>query len=125
MKWRILALSANPELGKLRAMVLRQAGYDVIWPANKAETEALLAKQHFDVLLIGHTISGQSAREFAETFRARNPEGKLIVIMASSYILIKADKTVRAADGPEALLEALDELLGGNRSGSTETATGS
>lgn len=106
-------------------MVLRQAGYDVTWPASKAETEALLGKKNFDVLLIGHTISGQSARGFTETFRARNPAGKVVVIMAATYALVKADKTVRAVDGPEVLLTALDELLGAKQSGSAERATGS
>ena len=116
MKGRILSLSANSELGKLRAMVLRQAGYDVKWPSSKSETEALLGNERFDILLIGHMISGHSAREFADAFRARNPNGKIIVIMATTYIMVKADKTVRAIDGPEALLEALGELLGSNRS---------
>src|ERR1700741_4686977 len=125
MKWRILALSADPELGKLRAMVLRQVGYEGTWPASKVETVALLGRESFDVLVIGHTISGQSAREFAETFRARNPDGKVIVIMVSTYALVKADKTVRAVDGPEALLNALDELLGESCSWPTESATGS
>ena len=113
MKGRILSLSADPELGKLRAMVLQQAGYEVTWPSSKAEADALLRQKNFDLLLIGHTISGPSSREFAETFRARNPQGKIIVIMAATYSLVKADRALRSMDGPEALLEAIEELLGG------------
>ncbi len=111
MKRRILSLSADPELGKLRAMVLRQAGYEVLWPSSKAEADAVLREKNFDVLVIGHTISSASSREFAATFRARNPEGKILVIMKTSYGLVKADKTVRSIDGPEALLEAIEELF--------------
>ena len=108
----ILSLSANPELGKLLAMVLRQAGYMVNWPDNKQEADKLLENESFDVLVIGHSISGQSARHFAEAFRTRNPQGKIVAITPSTYLMIKADKTVKALDGPEALLGAIEEVLG-------------
>lgn len=111
MKRRILSLSADPELGKLRAMVLEHAGYSVLWPSSKAEADRVLREKNFEALVIGHTISGPSSREFADIFRAKNPEGKIIVIMAASYGLVKADKTVRSIDGPEALLEAIEELF--------------
>jgi DNA-binding response OmpR family regulator len=112
MQARILSLSANPEIGKLRAMVLRQAGYYLTWPSSKQETDRILQDESFEILLIGHTISGQSARNFAETFRVRNPNRKVIAIMATSYLTVTPDKTVKAIDGPEALLEAIDEVLG-------------
>jgi DNA-binding response OmpR family regulator len=108
---RVLSLSANPELGKLRVMVLRQAGYHVVWPSTKTEAEQVIGDQHFDVLLIGHTISGDTARDLAEAFRGRNPAGKVIAITASAYIMVRTDKTLRAIDGPEALLEAIQEVL--------------
>lgn len=111
MKARILSLAADPELGKLRAMLLRQAGYDVLWPASKSEAYIALRDNSFDLLLVGHTLSGQSAREFAEIFRDKNPNGKVVVIMAATYVMLKADKTVKAADGPEVLLQAIEELL--------------
>lgn len=112
MKRRILSLSADPELGKLRAMVLRQAGYDVIWPTSKTEADALLREKHFDVLLIGHTISGPSAREFAQVYRANNLNSKIIVVTAGAFLMLKADRTIKPIDGPEALLAAIDEVLG-------------
>jgi DNA-binding NtrC family response regulator len=108
----ILSLSANPELGQLRAMVLRQAGYMVNWPANKEEADKLLENESFDLLVIGHSISGQSARHFVEVFRTRNPQGKIVAVTDASYLMIKADKTVKALDGPEALLGAIEEVLG-------------
>jgi|SRR5947209_19119895 len=111
MKTRVLSLSANPELGKLRAMVLRHAGYDVVWSPTRKEAEQLIRDQDFDVLLIGHSISGDTARELAEAFRGGNPKGKVIAITASAYIMVRTDKTVRAIDGPEALLEAIEEVL--------------
>jgi len=112
MKRRILSLSANPELAKLRAMVLRHAGYSVTWPSSKQEADQILQNESFDILLIGHTISGQSARQFAEVFRARNPHGKIVAIMAATYLMVKTDRTVKALDGPEALLAAIAEMLG-------------
>ena len=42
----------------------------------------------------------------------RNPQGKIIAIMPTSYLSVTSDKTVKAIDGPEALLEAIDEVLG-------------
>jgi DNA-binding response OmpR family regulator len=111
VKKRILSLSANPELGKLRAMVLRQAGYEVLWPTSKTEADEVIRDQDFDVLLIGHSISGHTARDLAEAFRGRNPAGKIIAITASAYSMVRTDKTVRAIDGPEALLETIEEVL--------------
>ena len=73
MKARILSLAANPELGKLRAMVLRQAGYCVTWPSSRQETDRILQDESFEILLIGHTISGHSARKFAEFFVCEIP----------------------------------------------------
>ena len=35
----------------------------------------------------------------------------MIVIMAAAYVMVKADKTLKAIDEPKALLEALDEVL--------------
>ena len=112
MTRHILSLSANPELGQLRAMVLRQAGYSVNWPANKEEADKLLENESFDVLLIGDNISGQSARHFAEAFRTRNPQGKIVAITPATYLMIKADKTVKSVYGPEALLGAIEDVLG-------------
>ena len=108
---QILSLSADPDLGKLRAMVLRKAGHEVSWPSSKTEADALLRDKKFDLLLLGHSISGPSAREFADVFRARNPGGKIIVVMAASYSLVKPDRTVRPIDGPEVLLEAINALI--------------
>lgn len=108
---QILSLSADPDLGKLRAMVLRKAGHHVSWPSSKTEADALLQDKSFDFLLIGHSISGPSAREFADLFRAKNPDGKIIVVMATSYSLVKPDGTVRPIDGPEVLLETINTLI--------------
>jgi DNA-binding response OmpR family regulator len=108
---QILSISADPDLGKLRAMVLRKAGHEVSWPSSKSEADALLRDRKFDLLLLGHSISGPSAREFADVFRARNPGGKIIVVMAASYSLVKPDRTVRPIDGPEVLLETINALM--------------
>jgi DNA-binding NtrC family response regulator len=93
-------------------MVLRQAGYQVVWPSSKTEAEQVIRDQHFDVLVLGHTLSGDAARGLTEAFRTRNPHAKIIGIMASTYIMVKTDKTVRAIDGPEVLLETIQEVLG-------------
>jgi hypothetical protein len=41
------------------------------------------ARRDFEVLVVDHTISGQTARELAEAFRAKNPNGKVIAIVAT------------------------------------------
>jgi DNA-binding response OmpR family regulator len=56
MKQRLLSLSTNPELTKLRSMVLRQAGFHATWPSTREEADRILNQQNFDLLLIGHTI---------------------------------------------------------------------
>ncbi len=67
--------------------------------------------QNFEVLVVDHTISGYTARELAEAFRAKNPNGKVIAITATPYLMIRSDKIVKATDGPEGLIEAIQELL--------------
>lgn len=93
-------------------MVLRQAGYDVNWPTSKAEADSLLREKTFDLLLIGHTISGPSAREFAELYRANNPNSKIVVVTANAFLMVKADRTIKPTDDPEVLLHTIEELLG-------------
>ena len=109
---RILSTSADPHLGSLRAQVLRSAGYDVTYPQNAAETRRAIAEELFDLLIIGHSISTPSAKSYAEAFRERNPEGKVLVVHQMELLPVRADATVRAIDGPELLIQTVARLCG-------------
>lgn len=107
---RVLSLSEDPQLGPLRAYVLRHAGYSVAFPNGRAETFATIERDTFDVLVIGHSIPTEHARDYAAAFRTKNLAGKVLVVAHTQFTSIKAEKTIRAIDGPEVLIAAVAEL---------------
>ena len=119
-KTRILSTSGDPRLGSLRADVLRTAGYDVTFPSSHAEVLAAIDQGYFDVLIIGHSIHVPQAKHYAEAFRVRNPNGKVLLVYQSALVSVRADGAIRAIDGPEALISAVEALCGRDRRGSPE-----
>lgn len=109
---RILSTSAHPELGPLRAQVLRAAGYDVTFPADHAETVQALERGRFDVLILGHSIVGAPAKNFVELFRQRNPSGKVLVVYQSGLVPVRGDAAISAIEGPEVLIGTIERLCG-------------
>jgi DNA-binding response OmpR family regulator len=112
---RILSTSADPRLGALRADVLRSAGYEVVFPKDHADTLHAIATHPFDVLILGHSISTQSAKDYAEAFRARNADGKVLVVYQSALVAVRADAAIRSIEGPEALIAIIESLCGRDR----------
>lgn len=108
---RILSLSEDPQLGPLRATVLRHAGFDVTHPQGKQAVHGCLEEQNFDLLILGHSIAVEHTRDYVAKFREKNPAGKVLAVAQTDLLPIRADRVVRAIDGPEVLISAIEELL--------------
>lgn len=108
----VLLLSGDAELGQLREYVLHKAGYRTA-RANSRQEALLLLEQRFDALVISYSLSADSVRDFAETFRKVNPNAPMIGIVKGAWqdLKIELDGSVSGADGPEVLVEALAGAL--------------
>ncbi len=107
---RILSLSEDPQLGPLRASVLRHAGFQVTHPRGKSEIHECLDSGVYDMLILGHSLGVEYARALVSKFREKNPKGKVLAVAQTDLLPIRADKVIRAIDGPEVLIAAIDEL---------------
>jgi hypothetical protein len=67
----------------------------------------LIAREEFDVLLLGHSLSGPSMDSLCEIFRGRFAHGRVVMISGSNMHTCKADTVVYGLDGPQALVEAV------------------
>jgi CheY-like chemotaxis protein len=105
---RVLAMSANRELLLLRARVLEANGCSVTASEDRMTALDVLAKDHFDALMICHSISDKSAQEFTGLFRQRNRAGCIIYVSERPFQQGKAfaDVTICGIDGPDALISA-------------------
>jgi DNA-binding response OmpR family regulator len=110
---RILTLSHNHELSSLRARILEDAGYAVAAPFGQAAAFIALMNDHFDLLLVCHSMLEKFANEVLRMFREANPNGRILGVVESSSDLpkFKVDRTVTGADGPDALLKAVETCL--------------
>ena len=107
---RILSLSEDPQLGPLRASVLRHAGFQVTHPRGKSEIRDCVDSGAFDLLILGHSLGVEYARDLVSRFREKNPAAKVLAVAQTDLLPIRADKVIRAIDGPEVLIAAVDEL---------------
>lgn len=112
----VLLLSEDTELSLLRAYVLRKAGYSVSRASSRQDALNLL-KSRCDALVISHSLPQESIREFAEHFRAENPNAPVIGIIKGSWqdLKIEMDGTANGENGPEVLLEAVAAALSRKR----------
>ena len=108
---RILSLSEDPQLGPLRATVLRHAGFDVTHPRGKTEIRDCVDTGGYDLLILGHSLGVEYARDLVSRFREKNPAAKVLAVAQTDLLPIRADRVIRAIDGPEVLIGAIHELV--------------
>lgn len=112
----VLLLSRDVELGLLRKRVLQQNGCTVMFPQNREEALAAFHTPQ-DVMVVAHTISRESAKHYAEIFRAKNPEGWIVYICVSTieHPPEWADETVLGLAGPEDMVAAVHRAPAASR----------
>jgi DNA-binding response OmpR family regulator len=111
---KILTLTTDPELSLLRKQVLEDAGHEVI--ALNTEKEALAtaeAPERFDVAVICHRLPDAAARKIIRLYHERHPEAKVVYVvhLYGEWPEVEADRYVVGADGPEALVRVIKEVV--------------
>jgi DNA-binding NtrC family response regulator len=108
----ILSISYDRELLTLRQAFLETEGYSVRSVITIDDALALLCGQHFDVVLIGHTVPPEATKSMilsAKKLRAHLPV--LTIVADPNEKEPLADASVAGSAGPDALIEALQSLI--------------
>ena len=106
---RVLLVSGDPDLGKVRENLLRDAGHEVTHAGSRAAAERAIAAGDFDFLVLCQKVGSDVATAVVGAFRRVNPAAKVIAVVADLFLSVRADRVVHTLDGPHALLRALDE----------------
>ena len=109
---KILMLTTDPELARLRQRALESAGHEVVTALT--EKEALAAPGKYpgvDVALVCHRLPDATARKVIRLFHESHPEAKVVYIvhLYGEWPEVEADRYVVGADGPDALLQVIRE----------------
>ena len=107
---RILSVSYDELLLKMRRMILENAGYAVVSAHGLEKSLEECNKGDFDVFVLGHSIPSRDKRQMVETFR-RNCPGCIISITRGA-----SEQRVEGADyridpDPEPLLKLIAEIV--------------
>lgn len=112
MSKRILSISRDPTVLKVRNMLLESAGYDTAAALNLIEVQQQLESGAFDLVVIGHTINPNEKRRVEALIREKRPGCPLLEMCLVSPEIPHAEGHVRLEDGPEGLLAEVGRLLG-------------
>lgn len=109
---KILVLTTDQELARLRQRVLESAGHEVL--SFCSEKDALAAAETqvpFDVALICHRLPDPISRKIIRIFRDQKRPGKVVYIthIYGEWPEVEADRYVVGSDGPDALIRVVAE----------------
>jgi len=107
---RILSVSANTRLLVTRNDALSLAGYNVVSPHTPEDTPELVARSHFDAIVIGHSLPAKTRTTIIRAVRKIAPSTPVIFvyIAPSDEKEPLADYSVEVTD-PLNLLRALED----------------
>ncbi len=110
---KILALSADEELNRLRQFALHYAGHSVdIVNTEKEAVATVEGKEEYDVILLCHKLPASAGRQIVRLLRQKSSTAKLVYIshLYGEWPEVEADRYIVGADGPEALTRVLEEV---------------
>jgi len=106
---KVLSASADAALRHSRELLLRDHGCDVKTSLSKSHALELIQSLSFDVLVCGHSLTPETCQQLAKQFRARNPRGKIIEILAARWNAPKTQPDATAV-GPEELIATIRDF---------------
>lgn len=112
MSKRILSVSYDESLLSTRQLILQHAGYEVTSALGFTDALEHCKKGEFDLVLIGHSIPREDKQTLVKVTRMVSQAPVLSILRPTSAPLAEADYSVQSADGPEALVAAVDKALG-------------
>ena len=107
----ILVVEDNESIREMVALVLEEAGYEVICARDGQEALDLLAEVEPNVILLDMRMPRMDGRTFARVYRRKLGDGAPIVVMTASYNPAKAAQDTQAAGYLSKPFE-VDDLLG-------------
>ena len=109
----VLLLSGDPDAARLRDYALTHAGFHVVRPNNRQEALQIVKKGKFHAAVVSYTLSSNTVEEMTNLFRESNPQAPIVVVTKGKWADWKTDLDVlvTAEEGPEALIEALQNAI--------------
>jgi len=115
---RILVVDDEGAIRLTMEILLRRQGYRVTTAASGEEAVALIAQQHFDLLLLDLKMPGLSGLEVAERAQQQQPGTPILILTGSSAIEGALEEPgvgqfsyVIKTSSPEAVLERVAAAL--------------
>jgi len=124
---RILSAGHNTGLLRVRNSLIEAAGYHVVTTKESGLLLDLLAKQHFDAVVLCSSIPAHIQENIARNVRALHPKVPLIVICSQDdepRLRALSHATILAEHGvSQPLLEAISRLAGDSENGNLSGAS--
>lgn len=109
----ILSAGKNAELLRLRTSVLQATGATVVPASSLQEIKAILLTSSVDVAVLCHSFKEEEARQIAALLKEENMKSRICVLYRGTLPEKSPlfDVRLDAAEGPEALIQTVSQLL--------------
>jgi len=108
----ILSISYDAELLTLREAFLKTQGYEVRSVMSIEEALLLASVQHFDALIVGHSVPLEDKKKLVTAVKDLWPRLPVLSVAVDPGVReTVADASVLGSAGPDALMGALDRLI--------------
>lgn len=111
-----LILAVDDESSGLyfRKLILEHAGHTVLTSSGVDEALSLFRSNPVDIVVTDHLLGRQTGNDMAEEMKRTKPTVPIILLSGTSTIpepLVHADSFLSKTEGPEQLLEMVEQLL--------------
>lgn len=109
----VLCTGVDPDLLETRKLILEQAGHKVVVATSLCDIETACRKWHFNVAVLGQTLSRESKKSAAFIVRKYCHPTKILELFQAHHgkVLEDADSWLEVpADVPQDLSERVTEL---------------
>ncbi|HEX6466108.1 MAG TPA: hypothetical protein VFZ99_02320 [Terriglobales bacterium] len=91
--------------------IFEQAGYSVCKAIGRKAIEQAVARQGFDIVVLGHTLTRDDRHHLPYMAKKGHEDTRILVLHASGRHP-QVDKSMDSREGPRAILEAVADLVG-------------
>ena len=111
--YRILSVSRNVRLLITRNDALAIAGYSVVSPRVPTDAPLIIAQQHIDAVIIGHSVEPPVRKDMIRSIRKLKPAMLILFVYAAPQTTGEplADFSIDVTSGPQALIAAMQERI--------------
>ncbi|MGH9517417.1 MAG: PAS domain S-box protein [Terriglobales bacterium] len=115
----ILAVDDESSGLHFRKLILEHAGYTVLSSTGVDEALSLFRANPVDLVVTDHLLGRETGNDMAAEMKRTKPNVPIILLSGTSSVpepLLHADSFLSKTEGPEQLLEAVEQLLSRNAS---------